>query len=342
MMTVSEIENKGIWETFLLNCEEKTFLHSWNWGEFQKKMNNRIWRLGIYEDSELISLALVVRLSAKRGIFLFVPHGPVVSIRDGGIKNLILATLLQELTVLAKKEKASFIRISPVWDRNPENIKIFSELKFREAPIHMHAEETWELDITAPEENLLKGMRDTTRYLIRRAPRDGVEIVKSDKVGDLGEFNKVYRETVDRNHFVPFSDKYLKNEFDSFSKDNEVLIFLGKYQGETISSAMIIFWSNIAFYHHGASSFKYAKIPASYLLQWEVMKEAANRGCKTYNFWGVAPDDDPKHPWRGLTLFKTGFGGARRNLVKTQDYPLSKKYWLTYLIETARKSRRRL
>jgi len=47
-MEIKEINNKEIWENFLSAIKKKTFLNSWNWGEFQKKEGNKIWRLGIY------------------------------------------------------------------------------------------------------------------------------------------------------------------------------------------------------------------------------------------------------------------------------------------------------
>ena len=44
----------------------------------------------------------------------------------------------------------------------------------------MHPEITWELDIRKPEENLLKEMRKTTRYLIRQAEKNpDIKIIKS-------------------------------------------------------------------------------------------------------------------------------------------------------------------
>ena len=49
-MVCREITDRKIWEDFLLRCEEKTFLQAWNWGEFQQRMGNKIWRLGTYED----------------------------------------------------------------------------------------------------------------------------------------------------------------------------------------------------------------------------------------------------------------------------------------------------
>lgn len=333
-------------------CKEKTFLQSWNWGEFQKLDGNRFWRFGVYSNNNLVSVALVTKIKAKRGTFLFIPHGPISKDKTEVSNFQVLDALLKELKGLAKSESASFIRVSPIWEGNEIDSKTFLGLGFREAPIHMHAEVTWELDIQPSEEELLKGMRKTTRYLIRQAEKNkDIQIVKSHRIEDLEKFNEVYVETAKRHNFVIFPMRYLKNEFSAFSEDNQILIFLGKYKNEVVSSAIFVFWQNIAFYHHSGSLSKYAKIPVSYLLQWEAIKEAKKRGCALYNFWGIAEDDWKieigslkigKHPWAGLTHFKMGFGGYRRKLVKTQDFVLSLKYWPNYIIEKIRKIKRGL
>jgi len=351
-MEIKEIENKDVWENFLKECEEKTFLQSFNWGEFQKMMGNKIWRFGIFENDNLISVAFFYKIQAKRGTFLFIPHGPM-TIRERVSVNLSengsLSILLEKLKEIVKEEKCDFIRIAPILERNDENIKIFKNLGFREAPIHIHPELTWELDITPLEEELLMKMRKTTRYLIKQAQKNKeIEIVQNNKLEGVEAFNKLYQETVDRHHFVPFSLEYLKNELLVFSPNDQISIFLGKYKNEIVSAGIFIFWQKIGFYHHGASSLKYPKIPVSYLLLWEAIKEAKNRGCQKFNFWGIAPiTSDFKiqtsnHPWAGLTLFKMGFGGYKKEYVKTKDFPLSKKYWLTYLIEKIRKTKRGL
>ncbi|KPJ56916.1 hypothetical protein AMJ49_03290 [Parcubacteria bacterium DG_74_2] len=341
MFEIREIKDKKTWEDFLAECDEKTFLNSWNWGEFNKTMGDKIWRLGIYQQQELIGVVFIIKISAKRGTFLFLPHGPNLKRQATRDKRQVLKILLEELKKIAKEEKATFIRIAPIWERNEENIKIFKELDFKEAPIHMHPELTWELSIEKPEEEILKEMRKTTRYLIRQGLKNkDVEISKSKKLEDVETFNKLYQETVDRHNFVPFSFDYLKNEFLVFLTDDQIMIFLGKYKGEVVSSAMVVFWQKIAFYHQGASSSKYPKIPVSYLLQWEAIKEAKKRGCRLYNFWGIAPTEDPKHPWAGLTLFKKGFGGYKKEYVKTQDLSRSKNYWLSFLVEKLRSKKR--
>ena len=347
-MEVKEINNKEIWENFLSECKEKTFLNSWNWGEFQRKEGNKIWRLGAYDNEQIVGGTLIIKVEARRGTFLFVPHGPSAREQGRGNRKQILEVLLEELKKIVKEEGASFIRVASIWERNEENVRIFREIGFKEAPIHMHPEVTWEMDIKPSEENLLMDMRKTTRYLIRQGLKDqDLTIIQSKKIEDVEVFNRLYQATVNRHHFVPFSLDCLKNEFETFLPDNQILTFLARYKDEVIASAIMVFWQKIGFYHHGASSLKYPKVPASYLLQWEAIKEAKKRGCEFYNFWGIADKseeskDFKKHPWAGLTLFKKGFGGYKKEYVKTQDLILSQKYWLNYIIEKLRKIKRRV
>lgn len=337
-MIIREIDDKKRWEDFASECAQKTFCQSWNWGIFNQSMGDKVWRFGIFENEQLVAIAQVLKIKARRGSFLFVPHGPLIALGD---KKEIIKNILEKLKDLAKAENVNFIRFSPILEVSDSNI--FKDLGFRNAPIHMHPELTWELDISLSEEDILKGMRKTTRYLIKQAEKNkDIEITKGTSDEMLNDFEKLYLETAERQSFTPFSNDYLKKEVDAFKNDNQILIFSGKYKGEVVSSAIIVYYSGIGFYHQGASSLKYPKVPVSYLLQWEAIKEAKDRGCKLYNFWGVVPEGTKNHPWAGLSLFKKGFGGFEKEYVKTQDYVLSNKYWLTYIIEQIRRRKRHL
>jgi len=341
-MNLKEITDKNIWEDFLFSIKEKSFLQSWNWGEFQKKMGNKIWRLGIYDKEKLISVVLMSKVKAKRGIFLLIQHGPS-SDGDALVRYEILKTLLEELKKIGKQEDAIFIRIASLWKRNEENNKIFKDLGFRMSPMHANAyEETWKMDITFSEEELLKNMRKTTRYLIRQTMKNSdIAIEKSERMSDIEIYQDLNKEVAKRQKFIPFSSEYIKREFEVFSKDNQSLLLFGKYKGEVTAGALIIFWSGMGFYHQAASLTKYAKLSVPYLLQWEAVKEAKRRKCLLYDFWGYTdPYKFPKHPWAGPTLFKMGFGGYKREYVRTQDFVLSKKYWLNWAFEQIRKKRR--
>jgi len=339
-MEVRVVTEKNVWEEFLSECKEKTFLQAWNWGVFSEAIGEKVWRLGIYRDAELIGVALVEKKVARRGTFLLIPHGPIT--KDP--KKEILEVLLEKLRDIAREEKASFVRINSIWERNEENGTLFRDLGFRQAPIQTHSESSWKLDITPPEDELLNGMRKTTRYLIRQTLKNSdLKISHSTNIVDVTLFSQLHEKVSERHHFVPFSIEYLEGEFQTFLKDDQILLFFAKYKGEIVAASFVIFWSGIGFYHHAASLPQFTKLSASYRLQWEAIQEAKRRGCKIYDFWGfIDPKKQPNHPWAGSTLFKMGFGGEASEYVKTQDLPLGWRYWPTALFETVRRIRRHL
>ena len=337
-MNISEINGQAEWDDFVIKTDSDSFLHSWNWGEFNRNTGEKIWRLGFFEAGEIEAAALVIKVAARRGTFLLVPHGPIINSERN--KGEIVKQLKDYLVALGKKEKAAFIRICPLFLKSEENLQIFRDLGFKDAPLHMmHPETTWILDIDKDEETIMREMKKNHRNLIRRAEKDGVTIEMGDSEEFLKTFYDIHLETVERHRFVPFSYDYIRSELESFKTDDRIKIFNARYEGKIISSAIIVFYGNEAFYHHGASSSQYAKVPSSYLALWEAMREAKRRGIGKFNFYGIV-EDNPKHPWYGLSKFKKGFGGYESSLVHCQDFALSPRYRITYLIELIRKIKR--
>lgn len=334
---VHPVTNSKDWDEFLVSESPDTFLQSWSWNACNKKLGETSIPLGAYENGTLIGVALALTVTAKRGSFLFCPHGPITKKREA------YTALLEGLIKEARSRGARFLRISPLLLNTPENYSVFQNAGFRNAPIHMHAETMWILDITPPEEQLLSGMRKTTRNLIRRAGKEGVRVRFSSDQKDLEAFCALYEETAVREKFVPFSRSLLTEEFQSFLANNtssDVLLALAEHNGEPLAGAIVPIFGTSGFYHQGASSRKRPKIPAAYLLHWEIIRALKQKNIEQYNFWGIAPRNDRNHPWSGLTRFKTGFGGREVEYLHAQDIPLSPMYWVTYIIEHLRKRRR--
>ena len=335
---VAEIEDQKIWDNFIRSTQPHSFLQFWNWGMCYQENDSKIFRLALYADSKIVGVAQFVKVIAKRGTYLLCPHGPVFS--DQKNISLLLPELIKYATNLGRAEGCDFLRVCSALEDTADNLIAFERLGFRPSPMHTHPELAWILDVTKKEDELLMGMRKTTRQMIKRANNEGVEIEFSSDIKDLEKFWPIYQETAKRQHFVPFNKKFLSSELEIFSKDDQLKLLFGKYNGEIVVAAMIVFTENSGFYHHSGSLKKHEKIGISYFLQWEAIRETKKRGLTFYNFWGVSPENRPNHPWAGLSLFKKGFGGFPEPYLHSQDKPLTKKYYLTFLIETLRAFKR--
>ena len=320
------------WDQFVNQQQPDTFLHSWAWGEFQ---NHPIQRFSVEEDGHIVGVALAILTRAKRGTFVLCPHGPIVVPE----RLDVIGKLLDQIIQFGRDHRADFIRVAPILPDVPHLGTPFALREFRRAPIHVHPELSWIVDLTPPEDQLLANMRKTTRYSIRKAEKDGVQVRISIDPADLNIFYTLYQATVSRQKFQPFSWEYLQREFELFSKYQMIKIGIAEEQGKPVSGAMVVTTPYEAFYHQGAS-ITGSKSVASYLLQWRMMQLAKQAGCSKYNFWGVSPDDKPNHPWAGLSLFKKGFGGEAHQYVPTQDKALTWKYKLNYFIESRRARKR--
>lgn len=335
-MEIKAVDNRLEWDAFLRGLAPHTFLQTWEWGEFNRHLGSEVFRLGLY-DGGLRGICLALLVPARRGTFLFVPHGPLFKV----FAPAKLAEFLGYLEKLAKQKRAVFLRISPLLLDGAEGRALYRRAGFRPAPMHMHAERMWLLDLKSPEAELLLKMRKNCRAAIRKAEKEGVEVAISRDPEDLRYFLRLYQETARRQRFVPFSPDYLKREFETFLKTDSAAIFLGRHRGEVRSAALVIFTPSEAFYHQGASVAA-DPVPVSHGLQWAVIREAKRRGCAYYNFWGVAAEEDAGHPWAGLSYFKRGFGGFEQPYLHAQDRPLSWRYWLIYLLEILRRYKRSL
>lgn len=344
-MKVKEITKKKVWENFVKKQRYNSPFQSWNWARFERGLEGKFDTFGMFEGGELVGLIPIKHVLAKRGRYLHLRHGPIFVFENREIWGEFFKFIIRK----AKQEKYWFVRMSPLI---PQDIElkfadIFSHLK--ESPMHdVDAEITWVLDLAQTEEEILRGMRKNTRYYIKRAQRDGVEVIKTKESQMFPEFWKIYQDTVKRQKWSAYSEEYIRKEFETFRNDGQIELYLAKYKGEFIAGSMIVYYCDQAIYHHSGTLTKFLKIPASYLIQWEAIKEAKRRGFKWYNFWGISPlvmeggeyKAQAEHPWAGLTFFKLGFGGKVRQFIHAKDLPVSKLYYLTRFFEGIEKWRR--
>jgi len=333
-MEVVYAKSEQEWDSFLQSQEWSPFLQSWTMGEVYLSIGHEPIRLELRDNGNIIGVCQAIIVPARRGKHLMVSYGPVA---QRGI-NLFV----DELKRMGKEKGCAFIRMSPFWPIRAQHAAPLQELGFKSAPLHALAEHIWFISLEGKlEADILAGMRKNTRNLIRRAEKEGVTVTRSENPGeDLLHFLKLHEETRKRHQFTPYSDAFFRAQLEKFSAKGECALYLAHYNSEVVASSIHMIYGGETSYHHGASTQKYPKCYASYLLQWTAIKDAITRGDTIYNFWGIAPEGEGKHPFAGVTTFKRGFGGQLLELVHCVDLPLSSRYWVTYGIEKFRKWRR--
>ena len=372
-MTVSEATNPQEWDAFLSAQPYRPFLQSWTMGEVYRDTKQEPIRLEVRDEGKIVAICQAILVPARRGRHLSIPYGPVIGSKQTAESSTqCLNMLLEELARIARNQRCTFIRMSPFW---PLRTAFCVPRTAVPSPLHLLAEHIWYLPLQTPdpwsssqtgngqratgnesltavtEEHLLKNMRKTTRNLVRRAERDGVVIEASqDPNREIDHFIALHEETRQRHGFTPYTNTFFRAQVRRFAERGECTLYLARYQGEVAAASIHMHAFGETSYHHGASTHRLSKVPASYLLQWTAIRDAIRRGDRIYNFWGIAPvtldsDGSPTvtdhdHPFSGVTLFKTGFGGQLLPLTHCMDFPLSARYHLTRAFELLRKWRR--
>jgi peptidoglycan pentaglycine glycine transferase (the first glycine) len=290
-------------------------LQSWQWGEFKARHGWRPERVSV--DGADGSGYAQVLFRSKGPISLgYIPRGPVLT----GNPDKVWPELRAAIDRAAKRHRAISIIIEP-------NTQLGLTGTYRNAglvqgPAHLQPERTVKMPLE-DDEAMLKRMHQKTRYSVRLAMRRGVEIERKDPhdTSALDQFYMLMKDTADRNEFAIHSYAYYADFMEVFGDD--ALFMFASWEGNLSSVIMAAAYGEEAVYMYGASSTEHRGHGASFLLQFEAMKWARERGCSHYDLWGI-PKQDPDSlrgednvslagtkgdDWRGIYRFKTGFGG---------------------------------
>jgi lipid II:glycine glycyltransferase (peptidoglycan interpeptide bridge formation enzyme) len=335
MLKIEIITSQKKWDSFLIKQEHSNILQSYSWGEFQKALGRKIWRLGVFEEKKIVGVALAQYIPTRLRSHIYISNGPVILPQyfESGLNKLVGYTKAIALQVNAK-----FVRLDPLWEDDKKNNRILRGAKLQKAKTHIQAENKWILDISKDEETLLKEMDKNTRYEIKKSEKEGVTFHTSTNMDDFPKFETLFQETVKRQKFIPNPKAYYQKQFEILSSFNNYKIVWAQKDEQVISVALIGIFGDSAFYLHAASlnNREINKLMGPQAVVWGSIKMAKELNCKYFDFWGVAPTDDPKDQWAGFTRFKKGFGGYMFKTVRAHDLPISPEYFVISMLEKYR------
>lgn len=329
-MQIIETAERGPYQDFL-EQQHSSVLQSWHWGDFQKRLGRKAWRLLVTNAAGMPrAAATVVKMPLSRGhSYFYIPHGPIVA--ESGKDNDLWWLLLDKIADLSLLEKPIFLRIDPKIEKLPSSVSL-EDLGFHKLGWEIQPRDTLLLDLTSGNDAILHQMKPKTRYNIRLAERKGVSVEVSYDTRSMKSFWELMKETTKRDGFSSHPYQYYAQLMETLGKNRMAATLIAIYQRRPIASLIMTNFAGTATYLHGASSDRFRASMAPYLMQWKAVVEAKENGARKYDFGGIARTADNNHPWSGLTRFKRGFGGKEVTYIGAYDLVYNRAWYSAYRI----------
>lgn len=319
-----ELLNNIQLDEFIASQSHAQFLQSWDWGEFQRAVGHGVWRLGVFNRTEighdqLLASAQIIqhKLPLKKS-YLYCARGPVFDEKlTDKQKQEALELILskaRDIIIATSQTEEIFFRFEPTIAIHDTRYMLHDTRPIQPA-------NTLILDLTQSIEQLLANMHPKTRYNIKVAEKHSITIQEEI---DFDQVWPLFLQTSKRDKFGIHSKNYYQKMLADIPW---IKLWTAIYQNQIVAAAIIGSFGDTATYIHGASDYNFRQLMAPYLLHWTVIQTAKKQNFKCYDFYGIAPatnlqpqTSNRKHPWSGITRFKLGFGGQIKNYPGAFDF----------------------
>lgn len=297
------MRNPDSWENFLTRNPQAHLLQSSHWGQLKSEFG---WDAVQITQGDNGAQVLFRRLPLGFSI-AYIPRGPV---------GPDLQHLLPELDKACRARRAIVLKIEPdAWEDEEAGAV---PAGFQPSAHSIQPPRTITVDLRGDEDAVLARMKQKTRYNIRLGLRKGVVVRES---GDLDTFNSLMETTGERDAFGVHSADYYRRAYELFKPHEMCELLIAEAEGTPLAALMVFARGERAWYFYGASANEFRNFMPTYVLQWEAMRWARQRGCTEYDLWGIPDADEDTLEaefsersdglW-GVYRFKRGFGGSVR------------------------------
>ncbi len=305
-MKIETVTTKKDWDRFILK-ENGSFLQSFDWGVFQEKQGNPVFRIAVRSKGETILQAQIIKEKLPFSKFYFqLPYGPVTK------KGLTEDKRREAERMLVKQvsgKGAVFMIVEPL-----------KEFFFgKKASFRIQPQKTSVIDLTKSIEDIFNSFKKDLRYSIRTAQKKGVELEE----GPYDErFFDLLEKVKERKGFSSYHSSYFPELLDTVNSR----FFFVSYEGKLVAGMIMVFFGDTVTSLHSASDYDYRHLQTPSLQRFHACLEGKKQGFAWHDLWGI---EEEKYP--GVANFKKKFCG--REIV----YPQGKvvvfsHFWYTLYI----------
>ncbi|AMW35888.1 peptidoglycan bridge formation glycyltransferase FemA/FemB family protein [Haematospirillum jordaniae] len=237
--------------------------------------------------------------------------GPVIDGRLGGkARNKLMGQAIQHCINLARERGATGfdVSLSPVtatsiasaWGVNPQ---VFHGLEDRSGLAQV-------IDLSKSEDELWADLTSDARRQIKQAREAGLLVERVDWAQHLDRYYELHVATYTHTGVSPHPRAYFAGiTGHTAPSGHSVLWGVSTPAGELVAYHNAAWFGAGAYYHTGCSADYSGFSGASYLLFWEAMLGARRAGIRWYDCGAVFPGKTSSEKQKGLSTFKTKFGG---------------------------------
>lgn len=308
------------WDAFLERRPHAGFMQSSWWIDFRSTCGFEHFGATLRDENGPVGGAVVLRFQhTEESCFYYIQDGPVLP-ADPSDAEAVFDAVLDVVEERRKTEPCvvSHLRIEPRWPDLPEFVRGFRRIPPL-ADHYLEARDTRCIDLRPGEAAILAQMKPKDRYNIGVARRHGVSIVEDISERGLNDFLTIYEETATRQGMEVKPADYFEALLALACPGHDASLFFAEHEGVRLATALVTYFGPRATYFYGGSRALNREVMAPYLMHFEIMRNAKARGHEWYDLWGIAPPNQPAHPWQNFTAFKAKFGGEEVHLAPTLD-----------------------
>ena len=314
--------SREAWDEFV-SAGGGQLLQSWAWGDFKARTGWQTARMVCLRDGRPVAAAQWLRRRVPLlGTLAYVPRGPVVA-RD---EFALVAPLLRRVSLAARRAGAFGLWLEPPWEKEsgpalPPGYAATAQ--------YIQPQATGLVDLRPPRDAVLSGFHGSMRRNIRLAVRRGLEVREGSGESDWRVFYALLTETAARDEFGVHTWPYFAAMRETLEEPGIATLFLAEHGGKPVGGLLLTVYGGVAAYLFGASATQARDLRVGHGLQWRAMCWAKERGCHTYDLWGMPAAAGADAPLAGVYRFKQGFSPQVVSYAPTAVAALdARRFWL--------------
>jgi len=192
------------------------------------------------------------------------------------------------------------------------------------------------------EDDVLKGMNQQWRRNIKKAAKEGVEVVSAGATAgpdDLDAFHSLYAHTAERDGFTPRPLSYFRTMVDALGAEDpdRIRLWFARHDRDLVAATIAIRVGTHTWYSYGASSTEKREVRGSNAVQWAMIQDALAAGAEVYDLRGITDTLDADDPQVGLIQFKVGTGGEAVEYAGEWDLPINRPLYKAFDVYMGRR-----